>query len=57
MSDFFRIPDEINPDEPPGLTPDMNPVDDLTFRDQELERLEHQGDEDDDEDEEAGEPA
>ena len=57
MSDFYRIPDEINPDEPPGLTPDMNPVDDLTLRDQELERLEHEGDEEDDEDEEAGEPA
>jgi hypothetical protein len=53
MSDLFRIPREINPDEPSGLTPDMNPVDDEFLRDQELERLEHEGDEDD----EAGEPA
>jgi hypothetical protein len=57
MSDFYRIPNEINPDEPPGLTPDMNPVDDATLRDQELERLEHEGDEEGDEDDEAGEPA
>ena len=60
MSDFYRIPREINPDEPPGLTPDMNPVDDETLRDQELERLEHEGDEDDDDDDgddEADEPA
>jgi hypothetical protein len=53
MSDLFRIPNEINPDEPSGLTPDMNPVDDAFLRDQELERQEQQGDEDD----EAGEPA
>ena len=45
MSDLFRIPREINPDEPPGLTPDMNPIDDESLRDQELERLEHEGDE------------
>ena len=61
MSDLFRIPNEINPDEPSGLTPDMNPVDDAFLRDQELERQEHQGDEDEAEDEaegdEAGEPA
>ena len=61
MSDLFRIPNEINPDEPSGLTPDMNPVDDAFLRDQELERQEHQGDEDETEDEaegdEAGEPA
>jgi hypothetical protein len=59
MSDLFRIPNEINPDEPPGLTPDMNPIDDATLRDQELERLEHEGDEDEgeeDEGEEAGQP-
>ena len=57
MSDLYRIPSEINPDEPSGLTPDMNPVDDAFLRDQELERLEHEGDEDDDEGDEAGEPA
>ena len=57
MSDLYRIPREINPDEPPGLTPYMNPVDDATLRDQGLERLEHEGDEDDDERDEAGEPA
>ena len=57
MSDFYRIPNEINPDEPSGLTPDMNPIDDEWRRDKELERLEHEGDEDEAEDEEAGEPA
>ena len=57
MSDLLRIPSEINPDEPSGLTPDMNPVDDAFLRDQELEREEHQGDEDEDEGDEAGEPA
>jgi hypothetical protein len=56
MSDLFRIPSEINPDEPSGLTPDMNPIDDAFMRDQELEREEHQGDEDEEGDE-AGEPA
>ena len=54
MSDLFRIPREINPDEPSGLTPDMNPVDDDFLRDQELERQEHEGDDDDAEDDEAG---
>ena len=54
MSDLFRIPREINPDEPSGLTPDMNPVDDAFLRDQELERQEHEGDDDDAEDDEAG---
>jgi hypothetical protein len=61
VSDLFRIPNEINPDEPSGLTPDMNPVDDAFRRDQELERQEHEGDEDgvegDDEGDGAGEPA
>jgi hypothetical protein len=60
MSDLFRIPNEINPDEPSGLTPDMNPVDDAFLRDQEGERLEHEGDEEgeaDDGGDEAGEPA
>ena len=57
MSDLYRIPSEINPDEPSGLTPDMNPIDDEWRRDKELERLEHEGDEDEVEDEEAGEPA
>jgi hypothetical protein len=56
MSDLFRIPREINPDEPSELTPDMNPVDDAFLRDQELERQEHEGDVDDAEDDEAGEP-
>ena len=57
MSDLFRIPDEINPDEPSGLTPDMNPIDDAFLRDQELEREEQQGDEDEDVGDEAGDPA
>ena len=57
MSDLFRIPSEIHEDEPSGLTPDMNPVDDAFMRDQELERAEHEGDEDDEEGEEAGGPA
>jgi len=35
----------------------MNPVDDAFLRDQELEREEHQGDEDEDEGDEAGDPA
>ena len=57
MSDLFRIPSEINPDEPSGLTPDMNPIDDAFLRDQELEREEQQGDEDEDVGDEAGDPA
>ena len=59
MSDFYRIPREINPDEPPGLTPDMNPVDDATLRDEGEERLEREGESDEhsEEDDEAGKPA
>ena len=59
MSDFYRIPREINPDEPTGLTPDMNPVDDATLHDEGEERLEREaeGDETSADDDEAGEPA